>query len=486
MKKRGIFSLVLLVVASTLFATQDITDLGTSQELVIADTRYAEAETNTASSVSIITQEQIKAFHAQSTAELVGKAIGTSFSSYGGLGSMQNVSIRGAGSSRSLIFLDGVLLASAHDGTIDLSLIPVDMIERIEVIKSGPGNLGRTNAIGGMVNIISKKGQESETPFSLTVENGSFLPLTYDSNERNWLSLVDSQKLNLSYTNKGLVATIGGLAAQNAYTYNDGTATRKLRDNAQVYEANGAVNFNQAISDTLRFSTQNLVTYKNLGTPGSITYVTPNDYQNDLFISTNNTIEVTEVSDVLETLAAHLHYAYGQTFFHGYSDSTHNKHNASAQVAGTWNLGQAYTLDTNLLYNLDYVDSTDVGQNTRHTIAAAADGSVYLHDGSISLHPSVNIAYLSDLNTISPNASMGAIFSLASDTDLKASISYAENVPTFSQLFWPSPYGNPNLKTEKGLNGEIGVSTVVKFLTYEGTLFGRNIYNAIANDSSYT
>ncbi|WP_319756264.1 TonB-dependent receptor domain-containing protein [uncultured Sphaerochaeta sp.] len=488
MQKRGIFSLVLLLTVFSLFATQDLVDLGTAYELVIAETPLSEAETNTASSVSVITQEQIAAYNAQTTAELVGKAIGTSFNSVGGLGSLQTVVIRGATSSKNLIYLDGVLLSSAHDGTVDLSIIPIDIIERIEIVKSGPGNLGRTNAIGGMVNIITKRGQQSETPFSLSFENGSFLPLTHDTDEHNWQSLVDSQNINVTYTNNGLVATIGGLVAQNAFTYQDGSATRKLRENAEVYEWHGAVNFDTSVSENIQFTTQNLVNYKNLGVPGGLSFgLTKDDYQKDLFTSTTNTLEITNVSELLETIAARLHYGYGQTFYHDddYQDSTHNKHSASVQVESTWGLGQSYALTTDLLYNLDYVDSTDIGKNNRHTISTSAHGSVYVGDGNFSIHPSVNIAYLSDMETFSPNASIGAILSLTKNTELNASISYAENVPTFSQLYWPF-MGNPNLKTEKGLNGEIGVSTTNGTITYEGTLFGRNIYNDIAYDAFWT
>jgi outer membrane cobalamin receptor len=494
MQKRGIFSLVLLLALSNLFAAQDITDLGTAYELVIAETSLAEAETNTASSVSVITKEQIAVYNAQTTAELVGKAIGVSFNSVGSLGSLQNIVIRGATSSKNLVYLDGVLLSSAHEGTVDLSIIPVSIIERIEIVKSGPGNLGRTNAIGGMVNIITKKGQKSDTPFALTFENGSFLPQAYGAaDSRNWLSLVDSQKLDFSYTNNELVATVGGLAAQNAYTYSNGS-TRSLRDNAQVYEAHGAVNYNRAFSDSLQFNTQNFAVYKNLGVPGSATYSTPNNFMKDVFVSSTNTINVAEPNKFIENISTLLHYAFGQTYNHdaGSGDSTHNKYNASAKVEGVWNLDQQHALQTDLLYSLDYVDSTDVGQKTRHAISTSAHGSLYLLDGTLSLHPSLNIAYLSDLKALSPNVSLGAIYTPVRNLDLKATISYAERNPTFSELYWPfTDYGdwgtfqgNPNLKPEKGFNGDLGITYKQRNLSYEATLFGRNISNAIASGVS--
>lgn len=479
MKKRGIFSLVLLLVLNSIFAA-DITDLGTAYELVIAENAYAEAETNSSSSVSTITNEEIKAYNAQTTAELVGKAIGVSFNSVGSLGAMQTVVIRGATSSKNQIYLDGVLLSSAHDGSFDLSIIPVDIIDHIEIIKSGSGNLGRTNAIGGMVNIITKKGRQTEKPFSLSIENGSFIPSV---SAENYQALLDSQKLDLSYTNKGVVATVGGLIAQNAFTYSSGTAVRK---NAQVYQAHGSLNFDASNSDNLTVRSQNLVNYQNLGVPGGLTWgLTPNDHQNNLLVSTNNSIILVDASPMLNKLSLDLDYSYAQTFFHDadYIDSTHNKHKGAMQLQGDWNLDQQISLTTGTSYTLDYVDSTDVGNNTRQTTSAFANGGLYFSDGKLSLYPSLNIAYLSDLKVFSPNASFGTVYAVSDATDLKATVSYAENTPTFSELYWPS-MGNPNLKTEKGLNADLGLSTAIGSLTYEGTAFGRNIYNAITYNSS--
>lgn len=234
-------------------------------------------------------------------------------------------------------------------------------------------------------------------------------------------------------------------------------------------------------------STQNLATFTNLGVPGSLSFgLTPDDYQQDLSVSTSNSLELLEVSSTLDKLSAYLYYTYARTFYHdaAYQDSTHRKHKTSARVEGIWNLGQSYSLQTDFLYTLDYVDSTDVGQNMRHAISTAANGSLYFMDGIFSLHPSLNVAYLSDIQALSPNASIGAIYTPLKGFDIKATISYAENVPTFSQLYWPF-MGNPNLKTEKGLNGEVVLSTTLNTVTYEGTLFGRNIYNDIAYDSSW-
>ncbi len=492
MKKRGIFSLVVLLALSNLFAAQTTTtDIGTAYELVISDVAPAQAETNNASSVSVITRAQIEAYNAQSTGELVNKAIGTNFNSYGSLGALQTVVIRGASASKNLIFLDGVLLSSAHDGSVDLSIIPVDTIERIEIIKSGSGNLGRTNAIGGMINIITKQGKATETPFSVTVENGSFLPEAYgSSDDRNYLSLVDSQKLDVTYANTlggtNLVANVGSLVAQNAYTYENGTAVQALRDNAEIYEVHGGINASRAFGENVHLSSNNLANYKSLSLPGSYTWaLTPEDYQKDILFSTKNSVTLTNLGEALARLKADLNYTYLRTFAHDvtWGDGTHNKNKGNLLLEGTWRFGEAYNMITGVDLSFDYVDSTKAGEHLRFEPALYANASIYLLDGMFSLHPSANLTYLSDLEALSPNASLGAIYTIGQNTELKASASYAENPPTFSDLFWPG-YSNSNLKTEKGAQSDVGIRTQLGSLHLEGTAFGRNIYNAIAYDAS--
>lgn len=496
MKKRGNFSSALLatllfILTAAAVAAQDYTDIGSAYELVVQSQALAEAETNTSSTVTIITREQIDRLNCETTAELVNTAIGTTFSSYGALGAQQQVQIRGASASKTLIYLNGVLLTSAHEGVIDLSIIPVSSIDHIEIVRSGPGNLGKTSAIGGMVNIITRKGIETDTPFTLSFENGSFLPQAYGTEDnRNWLGLLDSQKLDLSYADSSnglsVAANLGGILAQNGYTYETETG-RDIRENSGMHNIHGSADIDGTIGEHLGISSSNLVSYQHVGVPGGLTFgLTPDDYQEDLLLTTNNTFTLTGTSDVFEHLKASVNYSYGRTFFHDEDsvDSTHGKHKANAQFEQEWNLDEDYALTTGLDAIIDYVDSTDVGEHTRVTPSLYAAGGMYLADGLVSLHPSANIAYLSDTEAFSPNASVGAIYNLSDETILKGTVSYAENVPTFSQLYWPY-MGNENLETEKGLNGDIGVTYETDTLSYEGAVFARDIYNDITYNSSW-
>lgn len=483
MKKRGLFSLVLLFASLTMLTAQDYTDFGTAYGLVVSDEALADAETNSSSSVSVITAEDIEAYNAESFSDLIDRAIGTTMNTYGGLGAAQSIQIRGASSSNTMIYIDGVRMNSSHSGLFDTSLFPLAAIDHIEIIKSGPGNLSKTNAIGGIVNIITKKGTETENPFTLTVENGSYLPQAYGTDgDRNWASWVDSQKADLSYTTRkdglGIAATVGGTVAQNGYTYDNG-GVRGLREHAGMKEAHGSVSLDQAIGENVTVRSSNTALFKNLETPGSLTWATPGDYQNDLFLSTTNEVVFSNLEiDSLDQVKTILSYEFNRTDVESSSSSQHNKHKTSVLLEQKWNTGEQVALISGIEGSLDYIDSTDVGQQFRLSPSLYANGALFLPGDRLSLYPSASLAYVSDKKFVSPNGSIGAIYALSDPVLLKATFSYAERIPSFSDLYWPY-MGNPDLETEKGMNGEFGLEYSTQRLSYSGFLYGRDIYNAI-------
>ncbi len=86
----------------------------------------------------------------------------------GGGGGFSTASIHDLGSGYTLVLLNGRRLAPANSGnTVDLNTIPIDAIERVEVLTDGASSVYGSDAIAGVVNFIMKKGKES--PLSITV-----------------------------------------------------------------------------------------------------------------------------------------------------------------------------------------------------------------------------------------------------------------------------------------------------------------------------
>ncbi len=127
------------------------------------DREISEVDRETTSSVhSVIEVDRLRDSFI-SLPEMLEQEVGVQIRSSGGAGGLSVMVLRGSSSEQTIIYLDGVPLNDASGGFVDLSLIPLNSIERIEIYRgSTPLALGRPS-IGGAVNIISVKPDNSFT-----------------------------------------------------------------------------------------------------------------------------------------------------------------------------------------------------------------------------------------------------------------------------------------------------------------------------------
>lgn len=105
--------------------------------------------------------------------QLLSEAVGVQVRRLGGPGQPAEISIRGSTSRQVVVMLDGVPLNDAQTAAVDLSTIPVDLLERIEVSRGGGSVQAGGGAIGGIVNLVSRR--PGATPRTrAAVEGGSF------------------------------------------------------------------------------------------------------------------------------------------------------------------------------------------------------------------------------------------------------------------------------------------------------------------------
>ncbi|MCK5219571.1 TonB-dependent receptor, partial [bacterium] len=126
-------------------------------------------------SVTVITAEEIAAKRAHNVAEVLKGIMGVEVSGNGGPGQIVSVFIRGAASERTLVMLNGVPLNDpvSPARSTDLSKITVDNIERIEIIRGPQSVVYGSSAMGGVINIITKKGGKAWAG-SLSAEAGKY------------------------------------------------------------------------------------------------------------------------------------------------------------------------------------------------------------------------------------------------------------------------------------------------------------------------
>ncbi len=117
---------------------------------------------------TIIDKRAIDESHASSLADLLADVDGVQIETAGPSGSRSEVKIRGSKSSDVLVLLDGQRINGPSDGSADLSSIPLDMVERIEIIKGGASAVYGPDALSGAINIIT------QSPALVRASNASF------------------------------------------------------------------------------------------------------------------------------------------------------------------------------------------------------------------------------------------------------------------------------------------------------------------------
>ena len=105
--------------------------------------------------------------------DVLSEVPGVQVRRFGGAGQASEVSIRGSTAAQVVILLDGVRLNSAQTGAVDLSTIPLALLDRIEVSRGGGSAQVGSDAIGGVIHLISKRA-ETRTETSVAGSAGSF------------------------------------------------------------------------------------------------------------------------------------------------------------------------------------------------------------------------------------------------------------------------------------------------------------------------
>ncbi len=147
-------------------------DTTATETVVVTGSRIPTTDLTSASPLSVATADQFVLTKAVDVEDVLQKMIGpdtigtTNSNTENGSVGLQNVSLRGLGPQRTLVLVDGQRLMPVYVGTFsapDLSSIPLAMVERIEVLRDGASSIYGADAIGGVVNIITKKHENGLT-----------------------------------------------------------------------------------------------------------------------------------------------------------------------------------------------------------------------------------------------------------------------------------------------------------------------------------
>ena len=202
--KKYLMVVAVLAVSSSVMAANEEKFAVKLDETIVSAESFGTSVLETPKNVTVITSEDIERRGAQTIEEALKVVPGlTAFSNIGG--SDAKISFRGMAPGKEeqniLFLIDGIPYNSTVDTAgVNLNLIPVDTIERIEVVPNGGNVLYGEGAVAGVINIITKEGKNKKYYGTVGYERGSYDLKKYKVNVGS--QITDRLSLNVNYLNK--------------------------------------------------------------------------------------------------------------------------------------------------------------------------------------------------------------------------------------------------------------------------------------------
>ncbi|MEI6846006.1 MAG: TonB-dependent receptor plug domain-containing protein, partial [Candidatus Firestonebacteria bacterium] len=251
---KNIVLVILLAVSLGAQETRTEKEFFQLDDIVVTGSRVEKALRDAPGSLAIVEEDKVKAGGDKNVGLAISEIPGVDSGKVGTLGQVQNIMIRGMGSEGTLVLINGVRLNSSYQGVVDFSTLPIDNIERIEVLKGPASSLYGADAAGGVVNIITKSRVEKRL-FELSTLFGSFL----------------TKDLRGSYSDN-----FGGLSF-NLSGSSFATEGQRINSDALMQNLSLSLAYDFMKNHTLKTI---ITAYKGeSGAPGSLTWLTPLDRQ---------------------------------------------------------------------------------------------------------------------------------------------------------------------------------------------------------------
>jgi vitamin B12 transporter len=136
-----------------------------AERIVISATRLEEPLEQIGGSVSVVTEDTFRVQEYRTVDEALRSVPGVDVQRSGSPGKLTTVRIRGAGPAQIQVLVDGVRVKSLTTGDFDFSDLSLDDVERVEVVRGPQSTLHGADAIGGIINVITRRGRGAPTAF---------------------------------------------------------------------------------------------------------------------------------------------------------------------------------------------------------------------------------------------------------------------------------------------------------------------------------
>ena len=426
---------LLLLNFMNLQAQEVISKRDTLKEIIITSTRIELPFKKDSRTMTIINAETIQNSAATNVADLLQQVAGVDIRRRGTGGAQADLYIRGGGFDQTLLLIDGIKMDDAQTGHHSLNAaLPIEVIERIEIIKGPAARVFGQNAFTGAINIVTKK--QLKNPVAINAERGSF-------GQTN-----ASATIGKVYSNSEFIAHIGALTSDGYRNNSDYTNYN--------YFLKGTFNKNKQPIEMIatffdkKFGAENFYT----------TNPTFNEYeetQNSL-VGFSTTFQTEKFK-----IKPRIYWRRGQDIFllrrnnPAFYRNLHisNKVGVETNASYTSNMGiTGFGVDVSRVS----INSNNLGEHHRIMANVFLEHRFQFFDNQLDITPGVAITYFSDFKFHAfPGIDVG--YQLSESIKIYGNLGTTYRIPTYTDLFYRDPVtiGNPDLQPEEAFSQEIGL-----------------------------
>ncbi len=432
------------------------------EELVVeSPTRGKKPLTQVAENITVVTADDIKLMNAHTVADVLNGVTGVQVFMTGGPGSSALASIQGSDNRHVAIFMDGIPMNNLSDNVTEIGALPVQNIEKIEIIK-GPASSAWGSSLGGVVNIITKSGSDDGSRSTVSASYGG-------------KSMADIRMETLGKEERfGYYVTAGRLQTDGFRSHNDFSGNN-------VYTK---LTYGLSDKTTIGFT----VGYDNLSR-GIAEYPDP---AYDLFI--NNKIETLKSSLMVKSLLSD--DVEAQLSFWKLkqnNDIYYYKLSSGVELSKYYYKDSGYGSSAKLSWKHDLhnivlgvdLDSKKLESNTIADNDGLKKWAYYINDtvaiDRLSLTPGIRYDKTST-NGDFTSPSLGVTYKITDSSLLRAYVARGFSIPPLGYTYGDNDFyiSNPDLKMERVWSYELGAeSTALQYVWMKLSLFRHDISGGI-------
>ena len=452
----------------------------TLDPMVITATRTEKRDVDVPASTTILSNQDLKNTGAQNLQVALGRVPGLVYKTFapggGAMGTMANeIAIRGV-SNGTLVMLNGTPMNLR--GKYYLDAIPVENVERVEIVKGSAGVLYGSEAMGGVINIITKK----EFTNSVSVGYGNY-------GQQKYSASVGTDKVNVGYNLEkwGNVDTISR-SDDKGLKHTDMTGSEK-RNLYVDYKINDNWNFLYNYFETnVRYDTWFDDAYKEVPKGGAL-------QQNREYVTKQNLVQLLYQDD---SLKANLYYNQNRLMADGFTnyntsgkfqgkiyDTDEKNRTYGADVQKEWQLNTKGSLVLGGSYQNEFYDDYSSKVTDRHIYAIYGQYDHKFDDKNeliVGARETWTTGGYRDQNYDNFSMSGQYVHKLDDDDSLYANVTQSFIMPTFSQMYGASDtaIANPDLKPQKGVSYEAGWKRVTDSHSWKAAVYHIDITDNIS------